>query len=1312
MKNSALVALTAVCTSAFAADWYVATNGNDGSAGSLAAPFASIQHAVDTMSAGDTVYVRGGRYHEEVVISNMVGSAGSKYTLTNYGSEQPVLDGTIPIAGTWTTTNLNGHSVWVTPVGQDIWQLFVDDRMQVVARWPNVTVGHPCDPIQLQADGYTPETNTWWDIGTWGAMANSWNAGGNLTNNASVHDLAAEGVSFAGGSIVLNFHSESQFSRNILSHQAGSNALVHEPVDAPYDKGSGPFLIEHLNALDIPGEWYYDRSTGLVWFWPLAGQDPNTMNIRGKTISYGITMRNSRHWNVVNLDFFASTIDAQQSEYVMLDDCLFSYPTWFRRMLGEHTYWYKLVNGQPQAKSEPMGEGGTFLMGDKNGSYNTIRNCVFEYSDGRVDMNNGYGNVVENNLFHHWSFSGMASFVLNMNSSPNSIQRRNTFHTNGSKVMSKHSFTDVEYSRAYYFGYFQQDGSAWQCAGGNGAGGGSDGRRRSHNWHHQAMKGGGRWDGHDGVSGTNDHMVSWLVPASLMVKGDYHATHNNVAIFAHDPTDNMIKLLDSDERNPPSVRNANSQTYNNLADSISAARSGYTPLNGYETNNWNGYLHTSPGDTADNQLRDPLNLDFRPKAISDLIDQGTWVSGINDDYGGSAPDIGAYEFGCTNYWIPGYQAVEAGTPIPPNGTPTAKTDADLMWLEGRDALSHDVYFGTISGGLAFMTNQMNNIFDPGPLVEQQTYYWRIDEVTSTGIVTGTEWSFTPGSLKATTFTTLYAIADASVRTNNPTTNYGSSSSLELANYPLASNPRYDRRAFVKFDVNVTGKVVSAELKLHRSSATSNVDVETYSMSDTSWNESTVTWNTQPAIDGVLLDANQVNGGSNWASFVVTDGVTNGLVSLALLKPEGGGRRAVDSRDSAWPPELIVEYEIPFPDPPAAPQNLVASAGLNQISLDWADNTEAFLAGYHVYRTDYLDDDFVRINATTLTNSSFIDTTAVPGVTNYYKVRAVDDYGQLSAGTPYASAIASGGGGGNATNWVELTYDDFESGFGNYTDGGADCSLYVTTSYAHQGSNAVDIQRNGTAGSFAHTNGIDVDAPAYTQLKIEFWFYPKSMEPSATPPDNFFVQYFDGSSWLTLRDYVSGVDFTNDVFQFETLFVDESSTLFPSNMKVRFMCDANGGGDDIYIDEVRVSALEITAGPSPYEGWMTDYGLSGTNAVFSADPDSDGLDNLLEYGLGGIPTNGGDSALLPDSGIVVDSGTNWMEYIYRRRTDAAMRGLGYYLELCSDLVSNSWSSTGYSETGTAPLETGFEAVTNRIPTETEINRFIRLRISIE
>ena len=40
---------------------------------------------------------------------------------------------------------------------------------------------------------------------------------------------------------------------------------------------------------------------------------------------------------------------------------------------------------------------------------------------------------------------------------------------------------------------------------------------------------------------------------------------------------------------------------------------------------------------------DEANADFRLSADSPLIDKGVHIPGINDDYLGAAPDIGAYE---------------------------------------------------------------------------------------------------------------------------------------------------------------------------------------------------------------------------------------------------------------------------------------------------------------------------------------------------------------------------------------------------------------------------------------------------------------------------------------------------------------------------------------------------------------------------------------------------------------------------------------------------------------------------------------------
>jgi hypothetical protein len=141
-------------------------------------------------------------------------------------------------------------------------------------------------------------------------------------------------------------------------------------------------------------------------------------------------------------------------------------------------------------------------------------------------------------------------------------------------------------------------------------------------------------------------------------------------------------------------------------------------------------------------------------------------------------------------------------------------------------------------------------------------------------------------------------------------------------------------------------------------------------------------------------------------------------------------------------------------------------------------------------------------------------------------------------------------------------------------------------------------------------------------------------------------------------------------------------------------------------------VEELATETPYEAWASKYGLSGSNAELSANPDLDGLVNLTEYGLGGNPTNAMDVGILPVFGMVTADGTNWFEYVYRRRSDAAARGLLYYVELNTNLVSGAWTNTGYIVTGTGAFDAGFEVVTNRVPIEAFSTLFTRLGIKVE
>jgi hypothetical protein len=143
-------------------------------------------------------------------------------------------------------------------------------------------------------------------------------------------------------------------------------------------------------------------------------------------------------------------------------------------------------------------------------------------------------------------------------------------------------------------------------------------------------------------------------------------------------------------------------------------------------------------------------------------------------------------------------------------------------------------------------------------------------------------------------------------------------------------------------------------------------------------------------------------------------------------------------------------------------------------------------------------------------------------------------------------------------------------------------------------------------------------------------------------------------------------------------------------------------DVYYIDNL---TLEVSGAISLLDQWM----VSNKVADALADPDDDGVDNQSEYWFGGDPNADDAAAILPTFGMVPDFGTNWMQYIYRRRRYYQARGLNYTVESTTNLVSGSWSTNGVVDAGYGAVDAEMDSVTNRVSTEDEPEQYLRLRV---
>lgn len=115
-------------------------------------------------------------------------------------------------------------------------------------------------------------------------------------------------------------------------------------------------------------------------------------------------------------------------------------------------------------------------------------------------------------------------------------------------------------------------------------------------------------------------------------------------------------------------------------------------------------------------------------------------------------------------------------------------------------------------------------------------------------------------------------------------------------------------------------------------------------------------------------------------------------------------------------------------------------------------------------------------------------------------------------------------------------------------------------------------------------------------------------------------------------------------------------------------------------------FKLTFAVGPVARWQAEH-FSGSElespeiAGISADPDGDGLSNLIEYAFGLDPRSGTPAAHPPGLGLPVHSrefsGGNWWQVVDfpRRRSDGALAPLQYSAEFSTDPAATEWLTDG-------------------------------------
>jgi hypothetical protein len=236
-----------VCASpASAAEWYVSPHGSDAAPGTLAKPFATLARAQEAARpvAGKkpvTINLRGGTYYLPAPLVLKGADSGAKHApvvYRAYKGETVVVSGGQLLHPVWEPYR-DGIMKATVPEDCTTDQLFVNGQRRTLARYPND------DPDQrilggYSADAFSPERARRWadpaggfihamQAMEWGDL---WYAGGNITYEGGWQNNRQMGM-----------HPEQRYVENIFEE------------------------------LDAPDEWFLDRKTHTLYYYPPAGLD-------------------------------------------------------------------------------------------------------------------------------------------------------------------------------------------------------------------------------------------------------------------------------------------------------------------------------------------------------------------------------------------------------------------------------------------------------------------------------------------------------------------------------------------------------------------------------------------------------------------------------------------------------------------------------------------------------------------------------------------------------------------------------------------------------------------------------------------------------------------------------------------------------------------------------------------------------------------------------------------------------------------------------------------------------------------------------
>lgn len=384
--------------------FYVAVTGNDAWSGTLAeanaarndGPFASLERARDAIrqhraaraAVGPlSVWVRGGVYELPrtlVLGPDDSGTAAAPVIYLAYGEERPTLRGGRQITG-WQP---HQGAILKADVGAQgfndtaFLQLFLNGRRQIMARYPN---DDPQDPI----------------AGGWAYMDGApvpmyKNLDGESRRTFQYKPDDARDWARPDEAEVVVFPRYNWWN-NILRIASLDRTTRTITLSADASYGNRPndryYVRNLLEELDAPGEWYLDRRTWTLYFWPdLGGVTPTPEAMAGATVCAPVleTLIEMTDAAYVTLRGFA--LECTERSAVVLQGCRGC------RVAGNTI---RNIGGRCESGSAAVAiRGGTDNAAVGN-DISAVGSHAISVDGGDVQTLAPAGNAADNNYIHH-----------------------------------------------------------------------------------------------------------------------------------------------------------------------------------------------------------------------------------------------------------------------------------------------------------------------------------------------------------------------------------------------------------------------------------------------------------------------------------------------------------------------------------------------------------------------------------------------------------------------------------------------------------------------------------------------------------------------------------------------------------------------------------------------------------------------------------------------------------------------------------------------------------------------------------------------